>query len=180
MFNDIMIDIETLATGPRALILTIGAMKFDRNGSTLSNAAENEHFYERVNYDVKNTDYDVDEKTYEWWNKQPLLVKQDALYCDDRIDLKVALTKLTEWINGSRYVWANGSVFDIVILEHAYRICELPIPWKFWDIRDVRTIMDVGSVYKKNLQITNAHHALHDCHWQIKAVQSAIRKMTPK
>ena len=45
--SEIMIDIETLSTTPNALILTIGAIKFNRN-EDVKDLKELETFYVRI------------------------------------------------------------------------------------------------------------------------------------
>ena len=45
--EEVMIDIETLSTRPNAVILTIGAIKFDRKGP-LKKLEEMDQFYVRI------------------------------------------------------------------------------------------------------------------------------------
>jgi hypothetical protein len=66
-------------------------------------------------------------------------------------------------------VWGNGATFDISILEDAYRQLDLEIPWKFWNVRDCRTVKDMyesarGGYEKKSGG--TLHHALDDAKFQ--------------
>ena len=50
-------------------------------------------------------------------------------------------------------------------------------PWVFWDVRDTRTLYDIGKVYVNSLPKGNAHHAVHDCYRQIVGVHRALRNL---
>ena len=47
-------------------------------------------------------------------------------------------------------------------------------PWIFWNVRDTRTLYDIGKVSMKSLPTNNAHHAIYDCHRQIIGVKRAL------
>jgi hypothetical protein len=173
----VMIDIETLSTTPNALILTIGAIKFDTLKTISNDIKKTNNFYKRIVIDTNNDKFDVDELTQIWWNNQEKSAKYEALVNPDRIPLKQALLEFNIWFGKSKYIWSNGSVFDIVILENAYKVCNIVVPWNFWNIRDVRTAMDMADVIKNDIDIKNPHHSLNDCHWQIKAVNLCYEKL---
>ena len=175
--TNVMLDIETLSTAPNALILTIGAIKFDRFVDINKDIKKTDFFYRRIVIDTENSNFQIDEKTKIWWNKQEQKVKYEALVNPDRTPLDEALLQFNVWFGKSKYVWSNGSVFDIVIMENAYKAFSIDVPWKFWNIRDVRTIMDVAQVYKSDFSNKSPHNALEDCHWQIKAVNLSFQKL---
>ena len=177
--KDVMIDIETMSTDTNALILTIGAIKFDRTQYDKCDM-KLDSFYRRMDVDTLDGVFHIDEKTRKWWNSQTEDVRYEALVNPDRIPLKTALLDFNEWFGKSRYVWANGSSFDIPILENAYKICDVPIPWDFWNVRDVRTIMDVANVRKSDIGINNAHNALYDCVWQVNAVKKSFGNISKR
>lgn len=63
----------------------------------------------------------------------------------------------------------TAAVFDITILENWFRACNTPIPWKFWNVRDVRTIVDWFNIDTRSYEREGVHHnALDDCLHQIK------------
>ncbi|OYW60916.1 MAG: hypothetical protein B7Z40_19340 [Bosea sp. 12-68-7] len=90
--------------------------------------------------------------------------------------LAAALVKLSDFIriNKPERVWANGAVFDIGILEHAYRSKGLVIPWKYNQVRDSRTIrQEIPMLAERTATGTYvpvgepAHHPITDCKVQI-------------
>jgi len=168
---DVMIDIETLGTDRNSIILTIGAVKFDR-----ANENFNEEFYKRVSIDsCKQLGMTFDKATMEWWNKQSKEVRDEAFYATPREDIKEVLTALKTFVGDGTKVWSHGSCFDIVMLEDIYKKCGISVPWKFWNIRDTRTLYDVTSV--SLLADKNAHNALYDCQRQVKGVRDALKKL---
>lgn len=171
--REVMIDIETLSTLPNASIVTIGAIQFNRH-SGHKEIGEMNKFYRRINY-VENHDFHVDDDTVSWWIKQDRDVKYEALENTDRISLPQALQELSSWIGKCEIIWANSPSFDCVILENAYRACGIPIPWKYWNTRDVRTIMDVSNTTKTNYK--EKHNALVDCYNQILEVKKAFKNL---
>lgn len=175
--EEIMLDLETLSVRSNAVIVIIGAVKFNRYGK-LKPLIELDTFYRRV--DIKScTDVGlhIDNNTVKWWNTQKKDVKFEALEHPDRINIKKALIEFSEWMKPCEKIWGNGDDFDCTILGEAYLHCGIDIPWKFWHTRDCRTLFDLANVYKKNLPKNNEHHAIHDCYRQIVGVKLALDKL---
>jgi hypothetical protein len=66
-----------------------------------------------------------------------------------------------------------------MICEHVFRKIGKAVPWQFWQVRDVRTIFDIG-IDPKRPPVT-AHHALQDAWNQAVGVQNvynALRSST--
>ncbi len=172
-----MIDIETLGTNPNSCILTIGAIKFDRN-KDISDLKNCETFYCRIDKDsCLSIGLDIDNDTLEWWKKQSKQSRYEALENTDRIKIKDALIELKKFIKNSKYIWANSPNFDCIILENAFKKCEIEIPWKFWILRDCRTVYDIGNTNLKSFIKETCHHSLIDCHNQILCLQKALKKI---
>lgn len=172
-----MIDIESLAVSPDATVLTIGAIKFYRRGE-LQSMDKYEKFYVRVDpASCESIGSYTDPDTVKWWNSQSESARYEALEHPDRVPIQTALTKLSEWIGNSKVIWANSPSFDCVILESAYRKCGREPPWRFWLIRDCRTIFDLAGIRKCDLPDGEEHHALHDCYRQIVGVKRALKKL---
>ena len=157
---DIMIDIETVGTGPNACILTIAAQTFD----PLSVGYQKQDYYARVDVDSQ-PDREVDDSTVEWWATQPE---------EGRIPLKQALEELSKLCFHCKLTWANGTTFDMVILENAMKQLKLPIPWQFWNVRDARTVY---SLYPDLPKPRASHHALEDCRRQIDLLQQTLKHL---
>ena len=104
--TDVMIDIETLSTKPNAVIVSIGAIKFDRK-EPLKPLDEYEQLYIRVSRESGElVGMDIDHSTVEWWGRQKEDIRYEALENPtDRLDIKDALKKLSKWFKGSKYIW---------------------------------------------------------------------------
>jgi len=178
-----MIDIETLSTSPNAAILTIGAIKFKRN-DPIKELKLYDTFYRRL--DIKQMEdfaqdnmVDIDENTVKWWDKQPKEARKEAFGEEGKRHLlQDVLREFSNWFDSNSIVWAKSPAFDCIILENAYKMLDMNPPWKFWNYRDVRTIMDIGCVKNKDILNTDLHHALHDCHSQIKAVHLSLKNIS--
>jgi exodeoxyribonuclease VIII len=180
MQNEVMIDIETLSTKNNALILTIGAIKFSRN-KDIEPLESTVNFYKRISIkSCKKLNMDIDNDTVQWWNNQTKDARYEAIENKDRHDIKDVLIELTEFIKDCKYIWANSPNFDCVILENAYRCCNLEIPWKYWNLRDCRTIYDLGNTSLKSITTETKHNSLEDCYNQILCLNKAYKKIFNK
>ena len=169
---DIMLDIETLATSPDAVVLTFGAIKFDPfNTST----PMSDGIYFRINVDEQiDLGRRVDEGTVAWWGTQSAEVREEALGETDRVSLEDFTKALNKFVVGATRIWAQGPVFDIVILENLYRQIGKPAPWQYYSIRDSRTLLKALGDDRKGGALL--HNALADAVSQAEAVQSAVNR----
>jgi hypothetical protein len=175
MNTDIMIDLETLNTTPDASILTIGAVKFDPFGRELQEP-KMDSFYVKVDLDsCDRIGLTTSDDTIAWWASQSKEAQDAAFTPDGRIDIEDAFAQLYKFCWGAKRVWSNGSVFDIVICEHVFRKINRAVPWKFWEIRDVRTAFDIG-INPQRPPIT-AHHALEDAWNQAVGIQNVYNTL---
>lgn len=161
----VMIDLETLGTTPDAAIVSIGAVVFDPRYGKISEKT----FYSEL--DWENQSRHICPETQEWWTKQSPEA-QEALSGLD--DLDTSLRELASWLPKDSRVWGNGPTFDISILEDAYRQYNIEIPWKFWNIRDCRTVLDMyessrGGLGKSTNRV-GAHNSLQDAIYQAKYI----------
>ena len=167
--SDVMIDLETLAVSPEATILTIGAQGFD----PFSDRYTDDTLYERIDLESQ-AGRDINDDTVEWWGKQSDEAREEALGEGNRIPLKDALEKLTPIVWKANRIWANGTTFDIVILENAYRQCGLTMPWQYWKVMDARTIYRLRG---ERASLSNSHNALEDCVNQIDMLQKTLKEL---
>jgi 3' exoribonuclease, RNase T-like len=177
--NHIMVDLETLATTPNCVILTIGAVKFDPFDNYIKNnvsLADLDKFYARIDLDSQPNRH-IDDGTVEWWSKQNQAAQNEAFNENDRIPLSEALDQLHKFIWQSSRTWCQGPSFDIPILEHAYREFGKPTPWNYSQTRDSRTVCDLVSVELPAELQTTTHNAAEDCYKQIIGVQLALSKL---
>jgi DNA polymerase III epsilon subunit-like protein len=175
MNTDIMIDLETLDVLPTATILSIGAVKFDPFGMDIAEPSATK-FYTRVDVDsCDRLGATVSQSTIEWWSNQSKAAQEEAFNPEDRIDIHIALDQLYKFCWGAKRVWSHGAGFDVTILEWYFRKIGKAIPWQFWEVRDTRTIFDVG--IHPNRPPVLAHHALEDAWNQAVGVQNVYRAL---
>ena len=153
---DIMLDLETMGTGPQAAIVAIGAVEFDLEKGILG-----EEFYETVYLSSSvSCGGIIDADTVLWWMQQS--EKARSMFCNtENIDIITALYEFTSWLQKCGDVdkvrlWGCGAAFDNVILASAYRNAAIPVPWKFFNDRCYRTIKSLFPSIK--MQRTGTHH----------------------
>lgn len=167
-----MLDIEGLGTGPDTTILTIAAQEFD----PLVRGRLGKDFYARVTLESQ-PDRSIQQGTIEWWATQPAVVKDEAFAEDGRIPLNEALQGLHRIAWHAKRVWAQGPTYDMNILEHAYKSYNMALPWKYFSVRDSRTVFGLVP----NLQKYPAsHHALEDCRRQIMLLWDCVEYLNIK
>lgn len=164
-----MIDLEGLATGPDTCILTIAAQAFDPFG----HGHYEQSYYARVTLESQ-PDRAIDQGTIDWWATQPAIVRDEAFNEEGRIPLDQALDELGKLIWHSKLIWAQGPTYDMNILEHAYKSYRKPLPWKYYMVRDSRTVF---SLWPDQPIPPTSHHALEDCRRQIGMLQNTLRHL---
>ena len=175
--KDVMIDLETLGTTADAVILSIGAVKFNLESGDIDDKA----FYASVSVE-SNLDMGrrISESTLNWWFDQTPEARQ--VFREPKQTLENSLRELIDWFeHDQRRVWSNGADFDLPMLAHAFTQLGLTIPWQFWNSRCVRTyraLPAASSVPKPENKL--AHNALHDAIAQAKHVQAIYAAMVRK
>ena len=169
-----MIDLETMAVSPNAVVLTLGAVHFNPYGNGYS-----DKLYLRFDLDDQDKlGREIDPNTLDWWAKQDPKVMEEAFSPDDRIPLVDAMEQFHKFAWGCTAFWAHGSLFDIAILENIYRQLVRTPPWQYWQIRDTRTIFDLG--YDPDMPQASKHDALQDAIRQSVGVQNIYSKLKIK
>ena len=167
-----MIDLEGLATGPDTTILTIAAQAFDPFGS----GYYDRHYYARVTLESQENRV-IDDGTIAWWATQPAHAREEAFGEQDRIPLDQALDQLAKLIWHSQLIWSQGPTYDMNILEHAYKSYGKSLPWKYYQVRDSRTVF---SLWPDQPIPPTSHHALEDCRRQIDMLQATLQHLNIK
>ena len=168
----LMIDLEGLATGPDTTILTIAAQTFDPFGS----GHYDRHYYARVTLESQEN-RSIDDGTIAWWATQPAHAREEAFGEQNRIPLDQALDELGKLIWHSKMIWSQGPTYDCNILEHAYKSYSKPLPWKYYMVRDSRTVF---SLWPELPIPPTSHHALEDCRRQIGMLQNTLKYLNVK
>lgn len=158
--NDVMVDLETMGTGPNAAIIAIGAVEFDAARGKVGSS-----FYEVVSLESSVTNGGaIDPGTVMWWLSQSDEARKAVCAHGEHINL--VLVRFSQWL-GQRAIrddlrlWGNGAGFDNVVLESAYRSAQLPCPWHFWNNRCYRTVKGMHPGVKA-VRTGTHHNALDD------------------
>jgi len=156
--NNIMVDLETMATHPNAAIVAIGAVRFTDDLQ--------DSFYQVVDLQSSiRAGLDVDGVTVNWWLMQEEAARQ-AITAPG-IELTKALTLFDKWLGKEAVVWGNGASFDNAILANAYHKTGINLPWKYYNNRCYRTVKSFYPDVKLQ-RLGTLHHALDDAMSQAK------------
>lgn len=176
--HNLMLDIETLGTGPSAIVTSIGAVFFDPQSSQVG--AE---FYRELNFqDQIDLGRVPTQSTIEFWFGQPKEA-QAAFLREGKVSTHQALRELRSFVkDNSDYdrckPWGNGPSFDLTILESLFKDCQVMHPWHFRNVRCLRTFKEYNAT-KQALSAKREgvyHHALDDCKHQIKIITESLKK----
>lgn len=175
--NHIMVDLETLGTKPNSLMLTIGAIRFNPwKNDRDTDMNDMDTFYRRVSFEsFDGLDHVIDDATLEWWASQAEEIRAEAFAEEDRHDIRDVLADFHKWCGGVDAIWANGTGFDLNILEHFSRELKRGVAWNYWQTRDARTLYALAPGLERPKGA--AHHALWDCWSQLVGVQGAFRAL---
>ncbi|EFM6082947.1 exonuclease [Escherichia coli] len=180
VWNHLSVDLETMGTNPDAPINSIGCKFFDPATGEMG-----PEFSKAI--DLETSGGIIDRKTIKWWAKRSREA-QSAIFTDE-IPLDDALLQLREFINensGESFVqiWGNGANFDNVILRRSYERQGIPCPWRYYNDRDVRTIVELGNSIGFDVRMAIPfegvpHNALDDARHQAKQVSAIWQKLIP-
>ena len=158
----VMLDLETMDTSNHAAIISIGAVAFDREKML-------DEFYVTVSlHDSVFCGLTMGADTVLWWLKQSK--KAIESFDDGRnMGLDDALYSFSDFCSSHAprdeiFMWGNGSDFDNVILNNAYRLRDIQAPWVWRNNRCFRTVksLDPSAVIRKGIH----HNALDDAKTQ--------------
>ncbi|MCZ6084960.1 3'-5' exoribonuclease [Escherichia coli] len=179
----LMIDLETMGTNTNAPIVVIGAVFFDPQTGEIGPV-----FYIVISLtDAMNTGAVPDGGTIKWWLKQSSEAR--AAILTGQVKLKDSLSRFREFINEYSdekfvQVWGNGATFDNAILRTSYERLDIPCPWRYYNDRDVRTIVELGKAIDFDARTAipfegERHNALDDARYQAKYVSAIWQKLIP-
>jgi DNA polymerase III epsilon subunit-like protein len=155
----LMVDLETLGTDPRAVILSIGAVRFTET-EIVSKLYLELDIQDQLDHGTRK----ISPQTLAWWVDQGDDAKRVFSDGPHKHSLAVGLYDLGLFIGSDQdtvNVWSNGAAFDVPILETAYNDVQGGIPWRFYNVRCYRTVKAMYPGVPKP-QIGTAHNALDD------------------
>lgn len=135
----LVVDIETLGVKIPAPILSIGVAMLDcSNGIPATLSVRN------IQVDPARCIGAPETASVLWWmNSKMDSARAAALEPESDDDPFAAFLKLIDDFKPD-YFWGKSPDFDFGHLEAQLAHQGLPIPWKFWQLRDIRTIEGLG------------------------------------
>ncbi|NZA82725.1 exonuclease [Escherichia coli] len=180
LWHHLMIDLETMGKNPDAPIISIDAIFFDPQTGDMG-----PEFSKTI--DLETAGGVIDRDVIKRWLKQSREA-QSAIMTDE-IPLDDALLQLREFIdeNSGEFfvqVWGNGANFENTILRRSYERQGIPCPWRYYNDRDVRTIVELGKAIDFDARTATPfegerHNALDDARYQAKYVSAIWQKLIP-
>lgn len=184
--NNLMIDIETFGTKPGSVIASIGAVFFDP-----ATGEQGEEFEILISVEKsKEMGFTTDASTEAWWAKQSSVAQEQL---KGNLSPEYVLGEFHQFVishceRDKVKVWGNGASFDPVLIESAFDIANnhfgfvVEPPFKYWNIRDVRTIValgrEIGFDPKKDMPFDGVpHSALADAKHQAKYVSAIWQRL---
>lgn len=166
----VMLDLETWGTGNKAMIVSLGACKFNETDIV-------DRFHVGIDpVSCQRYGLEMGAQTILWWMDPARDEARRNWLSLDRIDLASALDGFAVWCGSGAPVtaiWGNGSTFDNVILRSAYAATGLEYPVKFWQDQCYRTMKNRAPGVELVREGTH-HNALDDAISQAKHLQRII------
>lgn len=184
MKSDIMVDLETMDNVMTSSIVAIGAVECDLITGLIGST------YYRV-VDLNDAPGTIDADTLYWWLEQSDSARR-ALTIQGKESHREMCLSFTKWVNSLEThndklrLWGNGASFDNSILQQAFRYQGLDFPLKFWNDRDMRTIVgfyprQLQEIWRRTHLRTGTHHnALADAKHQIRYCSDILKELEVK
>lgn len=140
--HGIMYDIETLDVEGSAVVVQVAAVLFNLNKREIVDTV-NIHFDFQGQIDSGRS---ISRDTLLFWLRQPKEAIEAVFFPDHLFNtddgIRVLLMNVERWQRDNDVIehWANGDKFDITVLESLFLDQEEETPWKFYELRDLRTI----------------------------------------
>jgi DNA polymerase III epsilon subunit-like protein len=173
-----MIDIETMGNTAGSAIVSIAAVQFDLETGKMGLMYE-----EHVSLEsCLKAGLSPNASTILWWLQQDEAARKELVVGQTKArSLRNVLSSFQLWIETTHkdpIVWGNSARFDLGILESAFAACNIPLPWKFWNERCVRTLAELAPEIKRKTKFQGvAHHAIDDCVHQVRYTVATYRKL---
>lgn len=182
MYKDLMLDLETLDTGPDSTIIAIGAVAFDRDGyDTVQSISEPERiFYVTVDtWEQGAHGRTMNAETVMWWLQQSQEARERV--SKPMMNLSPALQHLKKFAEEHevKCCWGYGATFDNVVIESAFKAYKIKSPFSYRAHRCARTIIALADVpLDKDVEcVFTKHDALADAQRQALWLQKSYRTL---
>lgn len=175
--SDVMMDLETLGQCAGCSVIQIGAVGFNPYLNKLG-----PDFSITINREsCRAINLQENPATLQWWDNQTEEAKMILTVSKESdITIQDALIKFAEFIrqfdNKKLGVWGCGSDFDNAILSYCYNVCEMEVPWPFWNNRCFRTLKSIHNT-RAPLRKGTHHDALDDSIHQANYAIKILRRI---
>lgn len=185
----VMLDFETLGTEPNSIVISLGAVMFNRSGIL------GERLFEfNLDDQIKNG-RKFSSSTLTWFMNQSDSARSVFKDHDFKITIGEFFKQFEEFLQENLKKenetlkdlkpWSNGANFDVAIIEDMYRKHHLEgekaIPWKFWNVVCFRTFKMLTKCDLLVARPKGSHHnALEDAKHQANCVLAHWKKMDLK
>ncbi len=179
--KDIMLDLETMDTVASAAIVAIGAVHCDLTTGEIGST-----YYRAV--ELKYQKGTIFGETLYWWLDQSDAARQ-ALLVEGKLTVPQLCDNFNKWLKSlgepleHLRLWGNGASFDNATLRYIYRQYEKELPIKFWNDRDMRTVLGfyprkLQEEWRNNNRRKGDHHnALADAKHQVKYCSDILKDL---
>ena len=176
----ISLDIETTGVTPGCGILSIGAEAF-----TLGDENTRSYFSITINQAGRPSELVDDPETMLWWSKQDTYARETSF--NGIHSYESALKAFSNWIKvlsepyKKKRFWVKGLNFDIPILEYCYSCVgyKSKIPWKYYELMDLRTAIEINSNIELPKRSLMAHTAINDAAYQAECIRCILNAIRP-
>lgn len=174
-FDSVMLDLETWGNRPGCVIVSIGAVEFNRKTGEMGR-----EFYVTVDaQSCMDVGLTVQASTIEWWLMQNEEARKAIL--KDKVSIHNAISRFNLWFNKNQTIWGNGLGFDVSILKCAMYAIGIDHPWKYDAERDVRTYVAEAPEIRKSIKFVGTRHEpIADCKHQIEYLCKTINEVIKK
>ena len=171
----ISIDLETLGTNVDSAIVQIGACIYDTEEDKVVDT-----FNAVISY-PENDHINVTSGTLKFWLHQ-MHINPEAVakvfYSPATTSLLEAFNRLFEFVKSNNKaaerVYANGTKFDLGMLEYQFKQNGIVVPWAHNADRCMRTLRDIVGHIEFDAPNLVPHDALSDAIWQAMYITRAL------
>lgn len=153
----LMVDIESLALGPRPVITQAAMLGYDLEEDELLEARHVQYYPIEPQQQII-PPRRIMASTISWWMKQSDEARDrfEQSTGDDFAELPALARNLIsvfhQLTHGKRYeIWARGPQFDLVALSTLIEELGLETPWSYDLVRDTRTLCATAGINPKNV-----------------------------
>lgn len=180
--NHVMLDMETLGTGPNAVVVQMALVRFrlhdPDNATILQNVAIDFDWQDQLSQGRV-----ITQDTLQWWMQQPDAVRGKVFGPGEfRIETEAGIESAAAFLEGvgNPVIWACPANFDIPLFEGLLQTYGIRVPWFHRDTMCLRTLC-LAAGYDRRMDKRGDGHMHHDatddCHFQIFQARRAWAKI---